>query len=95
VSKVVGTEPQDRVLQARGDHAAHGRQCEPGRDDAARSGYRRRPLQALEVQAALWRGGKMRSVGLPDLLVAAVVERERVTVVLCDADYEIIAKVSG
>jgi predicted nucleic acid-binding protein len=37
----------------------------------------------------------MRSVGLPDLLIAAVAERERVTVLHYDADYEIIAKVTG
>jgi len=51
--------------------------------------------RALEVQAVLWRSGQMRSVGLPDLLVAAVAERERVTVLHYDADYEIIAKVTG
>lgn len=51
--------------------------------------------RALEVQAVLWRGGQMRSVGLPDLLVAAVAERERVTVLHYDADYEIIATVTG
>jgi predicted nucleic acid-binding protein len=51
--------------------------------------------RALEVQAVLWRGGQMRSVGLPDLLVAAVAERERVTVLHYDADYELIAKVTG
>jgi predicted nucleic acid-binding protein len=36
-----------------------------------------------------------RSVGLPDLLVAAVTERERVTVLHYDADYEIVAGVTG
>jgi predicted nucleic acid-binding protein len=51
--------------------------------------------RALEVQAVLWQGGKMRSVGLPDLLIAAVAERERVTVLHYDSDYEIIAKVTG
>ena len=35
--------------------------------------------RALDVQAALWRGGRIRAVGLPDLLIAAVAERERVT----------------
>src|SRR6476646_1258093 len=34
--------------------------------------------RALDVQGALWRGGQARAVGLPDLLVAAVAERERV-----------------
>lgn len=51
--------------------------------------------RAVEVQSVLWRGGKMRSVGLPDLLVAAVAEREGVTVLHYDADYEIVAKVTG
>jgi predicted nucleic acid-binding protein len=51
--------------------------------------------RALEVQAALWRGGRMRSVGLPDLLVAAVAERERVAVLHYEADYELIAAVTG
>ena len=50
--------------------------------------------RALEVQAVLWQGGQMRSVGPPDLLIAAVAEREQVTVVHDDADYEIIAKVT-
>jgi predicted nucleic acid-binding protein len=37
----------------------------------------------------------MRSVGLPDLLIVAVAEREQVTVVHYDAGYQIIAKVTG
>lgn len=51
--------------------------------------------RALEVQAALWRAGRMRSAGLPDLLVAAVAERERVTILHYDADYDLIAEVTG
>jgi len=51
--------------------------------------------RALDVQAALWRGGQMRSVGLPDLLIAAVAERERVTVLHYDGDYDLIRKVTG
>ena len=51
--------------------------------------------RALDVQAALWRGGRMRSVGLPDLLIAAVAERERVTVLHYDGDYGLIAQVTG
>ncbi len=51
--------------------------------------------RALEVQASLWRGGRMRAVGLPDLLVAAVAERERVTVLHYDSDYDLIAQVTG
>ena len=30
--------------------------------------------RALDVQAALWRGGQIRAVGFPDLLIAAVAE---------------------
>src|ERR1700722_8618916 len=33
--------------------------------------------RALDVQASLWRTGRVRAVGLPDLLIAAVAERER------------------
>lgn len=51
--------------------------------------------RALQVQAALWRSGQARSVGLPDLLVAAVAEREGITVIHYDADYDLIASVTG
>lgn len=51
--------------------------------------------RALQVQAALWRGGQIRAVGFPDLLVAAVAEREHVTVLHYDADYDLIAQVTG
>ncbi len=51
--------------------------------------------RALEVQATLWRTGHMRAVGLPDLLVAAVAERERVIVLHYDSDYDLIAQVTG
>lgn len=51
--------------------------------------------RALDVQAALWRGGQMRAVGLPDLLVAAVAEREQVTILHYDSDYDLIAKITG
>ena len=51
--------------------------------------------RALDVQAALWRSGQVRAVGFPDLLIAAVAERERVTVLHYDSDYELIAHVTG
>jgi predicted nucleic acid-binding protein len=51
--------------------------------------------RALGVQAALWRSGQVRAVGFPDLLIAAVAERERVTVLHYDGDYDLIAKVTG
>jgi len=51
--------------------------------------------RALDVQALLWRGGHMRAVGFPDLLVAAAAERERVTVLHYDGDYDFIAQVTS
>ena len=51
--------------------------------------------RALDVQASLWRTGRGRTVGLPDLLIAAVAERERVTVLHYDGDYDFIAQVTG
>jgi predicted nucleic acid-binding protein len=51
--------------------------------------------RALQVQAALWRGGQIRAVGFPDLLVAAVAERERLTLLHYDSDYDLIARVTG
>ncbi|MGI8450407.1 MAG: hypothetical protein ACR2MP_25175 [Streptosporangiaceae bacterium] len=68
-------------------------------------GMRRRPVQlpthdedwrrALDVKAALWRGGHVRAVGFPDLLIAAVADLERVTVLHYDRDYELIAQVTS
>jgi RNA polymerase sigma factor (sigma-70 family) len=51
--------------------------------------------RALDVQASLGRGGRMRAVGLPDLLIAALAEREQVIVLHYDGDYELIAQVTG
>jgi len=51
--------------------------------------------RALDVQGSLWRSGQIRAVSFPDLLVAAVAERERVTVLHYDAGYDLIAHVTG
>jgi predicted nucleic acid-binding protein len=51
--------------------------------------------RALDVQAALWREGRVRAVGFPDLLVAAVAEREHVTLVHYDSDYDLVAEVTS
>ena len=51
--------------------------------------------RALDVQAALWRSGQVRAVGFPDLLVAAVAQRERVTVLHYAAGYDLITHVTG
>ena len=51
--------------------------------------------RALDVQGILWATGRMRSVPLPDLLIAAVAERNLVTIVHYDADYDTIASITG
>ncbi len=51
--------------------------------------------RALDVQGRLWATGRMRSVPLPDLLIAAVAERNRVTIVHYDANYDTIASITG
>jgi predicted nucleic acid-binding protein len=51
--------------------------------------------RALEVQGQLWATGRMRTVPLPDLLIAAVAERHRVTIMHYDADYDTIANLTG
>jgi len=50
--------------------------------------------RALDVQGVLWRSGHVRAVGFPDLLVAAVAEREQVTILHYDSDYDLIAEVT-
>ena len=50
--------------------------------------------RAVDVQAALRQGVPMWVVGLPELLIAAVAERERVTVLHYNGDYELIAQVT-
>ncbi|HUB38241.1 MAG TPA: PIN domain nuclease [Streptosporangiaceae bacterium] len=50
--------------------------------------------RALEMQAALWRSGRVRAVGFPDLLIAAVAERAHVTLLHYDSDYDLIAAVT-
>jgi predicted nucleic acid-binding protein len=51
--------------------------------------------RALDVQAKLWHSGRVRAVGFPDLLVAAVAERERVTLLHYDSDYDLVAGITG
>ena len=51
--------------------------------------------RALDVQGVLWRTGHVRAVGFPDLLIAAVAEREQVTLLHYDSDYDLIAQVTG
>jgi len=51
--------------------------------------------RALDVQGVLWRRGRVRVAGFPDLLIAAVAEREHVTLLHYDSDYDFIAEVTG
>ena len=51
--------------------------------------------RALQVQAALAEAGRRRGVGLADLVVGAVAERHRVTVLHYDGDYDSVAAVTG
>jgi predicted nucleic acid-binding protein len=50
--------------------------------------------RALDVQGVLWRSGHVRAVGFADLLIAAVAEREQVTLLHYDSDYDLIAQVT-
>ncbi|MGH3548495.1 MAG: PIN domain nuclease [Pseudonocardiaceae bacterium] len=51
--------------------------------------------RAQEVQQMLTQAGKHRSAGPVDLLIAAVAERERLTVLCDDHDFETVAAVTG
>jgi predicted nucleic acid-binding protein len=50
--------------------------------------------RALDVQQQLWATGQLRTVPLPDLLIAAVAEQHRLIVIHYDADYERIAAIT-
>jgi len=50
---------------------------------------------AREVQAALVERGQHRAVGVADLLIAAMAELEGLTVWHYDADFDVIAEVTG
>jgi len=52
-------------------------------------------LRAREIQAELAEHGQHRAVSLPDLLIAAVAERHRVAVLHFDADFDLIAEITG
>ena len=51
--------------------------------------------RAREVSGGLAKLGHRRSVGIVDLVLAAVAERHGVTVLHYDADYDLIAEVTG
>jgi predicted nucleic acid-binding protein len=52
-------------------------------------------VRAREVQRDLADIGRHRAVSLPDLLIAAVAERHRAIVLHYDADFDLIAEVTG
>ena len=52
-------------------------------------------LRAEEVMAQLAKTGHHRAVSLPDLLIAASAERSELVVLHYDADYDVIAMVTG
>ena len=51
--------------------------------------------RAFEVQRELARRSQLRAVGMPDLLIAAVAERQGVTLVHYDSDFDTIAAITG
>jgi len=51
--------------------------------------------RAAVVMEALAERGKHRSVGIPDLLIAAAAERARATLLHYDSDFDTIAAVTG
>ncbi len=51
--------------------------------------------RAIDVMEALARRGQHRAVSLPDLLIAAVAERAGLIVLHYDADYDLVAEVTG
>jgi predicted nucleic acid-binding protein len=55
----------------------------------------RAEYRAREVQATLVERRQHRAVSIPDLLIAATAEIERLTVLHYDADFDLIAEVTG
>ena len=55
----------------------------------------RQVQRAIEVQAELARTGRHRAVTIPDLLIAAAAEAAGLCVLHYDADYDLVAGVTG
>jgi len=51
--------------------------------------------RAMDVLEGLAEAGHHRAAGIPDLLVAAVAERNALTVLHYDKDFDLIAKITG
>lgn len=80
--------------------ARDGREYEEWRADRARA-YELIPIEqptlnrAVEVQGLLAERGAHRWVSVPDLIIAAAAERFGVTLLHYDADFDLIASVTG
>lgn len=77
-----------------------------GHDELRETRARRAPLpliameqgdfdRAADVMEALAARGEHRSVGIPDLLIAAAAERARATILHYDSDFDTIAAMTG
>jgi predicted nucleic acid-binding protein len=51
--------------------------------------------RACDVSGQLAASGRHRAVGIADLIIAAMAERHRVTILHYDADFELIAEITG
>jgi predicted nucleic acid-binding protein len=51
--------------------------------------------RALQVMGELAKSGRHRAVQIPDLLIAAVAERNGATVLHYDSDFDLIAEITG
>lgn len=51
--------------------------------------------RAKQVMGELAKSGRHRAVQIPDLLIAAVAERNGITVLHYDADFDLIAEITG
>ncbi len=51
--------------------------------------------RSVEVMEKLAKKGHHRAVGIPDLLIAAVAERNLLTLIHYDCDFEFIASITG
>lgn len=51
--------------------------------------------RAIAVQGMLWHSGRVRAVGIPDLLIAAAAEAAGLPVLHYDADFDLVAAATG
>ena len=51
--------------------------------------------RALDVQRQLASSSRLRAVGMPDLIIAAVAERHELTLVHYDSDFDHVSEVTG